>query len=710
MVEFGTGYIMPMDREYGDAHIEDNSTNDIGIAPIRDIGFSVPLGIAAPNVQGVAAKIRTGTRLMEIQFPGAGRAQRNAQTPGVYGKLQRQALEELGRANNVNFTTHASFSVMGLAGMDQQGNFSKQNKKFALEEIERAIGFAADVARGGNVTIHTGEFVRPISEEKWAKDPETGRYLFKNYADEPERATYRVVDERNGQIAAQIRKNQKVARPVWYVAKPGETYFDENDQEQTVPESQKDGVYIDFERKKVNQLEGRVPEYDSDPKSETFGRFKVEYYDWPKFEEEARKRTQEAREFWQKNKDAPEAVWVKSIYLQFRNAKSEDDIEVEPEVAYMQATLETNAANSKGWALYYGGQIDQELEQMAKLKKALKLYEKIEAGVPEDEKWQLMREARITLPGIIPPDYKKPTELINEQIRAIDRQIKYAKESSLSQEQQSADAYETMRHIQSQKRYALTEAYDSYAQAGMYAMLHTNKLEKEGKLKEPIFVAMEHIFPEQYGGHPEELIDLVEGGRKSMTEKLVKSGEYSEEEAKRLAETHIKGHLDTGHINMWRKYWIWDDKTVPEENERRFNKWVLDHVEEMAKRNMIGSVHLTDNDGYQDEHLSPGQGNAPVADMIRILKKHGFNGALVVEPGADATTDLSDFHGLMKTWRLFGSSIYGAGTGGERGPGKQRAWGEVQYSYFGQMEPPYFTFGRYSPSEDWTLWSGVPME
>ena len=99
MVEFGSGYYMPMDREYGAARIEDTSTNDIGVAPIRDIGFSVPLGIAAPNVQGVAAKIRTGTRIMELQFPGAGRAQRGAQTPGIYGHLQRQALEEISRAN-----------------------------------------------------------------------------------------------------------------------------------------------------------------------------------------------------------------------------------------------------------------------------------------------------------------------------------------------------------------------------------------------------------------------------------------------------------------------------------------------------------------------------------------------------------------------------------------------------------------------------------
>ena len=703
-MEFGTGYLHPMDRDYGEAKLEDTSTNDVGVAPIRDIGFSVPMGIAAPNVQGVAAKIRTGTRKIEIQFPGAGRAQRGAQTPGVYGQLQRQALEELSRANKVDFTTHASFSVMGLAGMDQQGNFSKQNKKFGVDEIKRAIEFAADVARGGNVTVHTGEFQRPISEEPWAKDPETGRLLFKSFEDEPERAVIRVVDERSGQIASQVRKNQKVARPVWLAAKPGESYYDEEGNERTAEEGET--VFINYTHTKVKSMEERVPEHDQET-----GRFKVEYWDWERFVKEAGDRTNEAREFWRKHKDDP-AAWERSIYWQFRNAESEGEVVVDPEEAYVQATLETNAANAKGWALYYGGDFEGELKDLTKLQKAFELYRKIEDSMDEEELWKLKREARglaRQLAGdLVPPDYEKPSEIIKDALREVKRRFEQAREASTSQEQQAADAYETMRHVVSQRKYALKESYDAYAEAGMAAMMHTKKLEKEKKLKEPIFVAMEHIFPESYGGHPDELMDLVEGARHSMAEKMRQQG-YTEEEAKKAAETHIKGHLDTGHFNIWRKYWVWDPNTSPEDNQKKFDDWLLGKVEEMAAKNMIGSVHLNDNYGYHDEHLSPGQGNTPVVGMIKLLKKHGYKGPLIVEPGADATTDLSDFHGLMKTWRLFGSSIYGIGAG-LREPGRQRAWSDVQYGYFGQGHPPYFVFGRYSPSEDWTLWSGVPME
>ncbi len=702
MVEFNTGYVMPMDRDYGESHTADNSTNDVGIAPIRDIGFSVPFGIAAPNVQGVAAKIRTGTRIMELQFPGAGRSQRNAQTPEAYGKLQRQALEELSRANKVDFTTHASFSVMGLAGMDQQGNFSKQNKKFAIDEIKRAIDFAADVARGGNVTIHTGEFQRPISEERWALD-EHGRQQFKSYKEEPERAIFRVVDERSGQIITQARKNQRVARAIWLIAKPGETYYDAEGKEHTADKD----TYIDYDRVTVKTMEDRVPEFDLES-----NRFKIEYWDWKRFQQEAKERTEEARGFWREHKDdKDDTEWKKSIYLPFKDAISEGDIVVDAEEAYVQATLETNAANAKGWALYYGGGFEDDRLEVNKLKKALALYEKIEAGVSPEEEWKIKKELKHggVLGELVPPDTKKPTEIIRERLRHFMGSMEQKKEAGRSQLQQANDTYEQMRYVMSHRRYALKEAYASYAEAGIHAMMKSDQVEHQGKLKQPIFVAMENIFPESYGGHPDELMDLVKGARQQMREMLMKERHYDEARAKKEAEDHIKGHLDTGHLNMWRKYWVWDEKLSPEENDKRFNEWTIKKVEQMAEQKMIGSVHLTDNLGYQDEHLSPGQGNTPTVEMVKVLKKHGYKGPLIVEPGGDATTDLSDFHGLMKTWRLFGSTIYGVGAG-LRAPSRERAWGQVQYGYFGQGQPPYFVFGGYSPSEDWTLWSGVPME
>ena len=93
---------------------------------------------------------------------------------------------------------------------------------------------------------------------------------------------------------------------------------------------------------------------------------------------------------------------------------------------------------------------------------------------------------------------------------------------------------------------------------------------------------MEHIFPESYGGHPDELMDLVDGARHAMTRQLQERG-YNQEEAKKAAQEHIKGHLDTGHFNIWRKYWVWDEKNSPEENERRFDKWLLGKIEKWPR-------------------------------------------------------------------------------------------------------------------------------
>ena len=125
---------------------------------------------------------------------------------------------------------------------------------------------------------------------------------------------------------------------------------------------------------------------------------------------------------------------------------------------------------------------------------------------------------------------------------------------------------------------------------------------------------------------------------------------------------------------------------------------------EMAKRKVVGHVHLDDNYGYHDDHLAPGEGNAPIKEMIQALKNNGYKGELIVEPGADWTTDVSGFSSVMKTWKLFGSPVYGVGAG-MRG----RGWSEAR-GYMGMTQPPYFVFGGYSPAEDWTLWSGVPLE
>src|SRR3989338_2592338 len=236
MVEFGTGYYMPMDRSYeehGHSHhhgpvaAAQKATGDVGLS-MGDFGFSFGLG-PVPNVQAIAAKVRPGSKTVELVFTGAGKGSGQSQTPEYYGKKQRQALREITKANRVDFTTHSTVGIAGLAGMDQQGNFSKASKNFSLQEVKRAIEFAADVGRGGPIVVHTGAFQRPIVDADWnvqGEDPYRGK--FQMYEHEGDRSSFRVVDARTGGVIVEAKKNMNVSRPVWLRNEKGEDIDYEN--------------------------------------------------------------------------------------------------------------------------------------------------------------------------------------------------------------------------------------------------------------------------------------------------------------------------------------------------------------------------------------------------------------------------------------------------------------------------------------------------
>jgi hypothetical protein len=678
---FNQGYYHPMDRSYhvADEISDQSSTNDIGVG-VADIGMSVPMGIAAGNVQGLAVKIREGAGTLEIGFPGAGSGNRQAQTPGMYGKDTREAIRELAKINEIKLTTHSAYNVMGLSGQDQQGNFSKEYRKMATDEIRRAIDFAADTAQGGSVVVHTGEFERPISEEGWAE----GGSRFRHFEEEPQRAVVRVVDKRTGQMLTQVRKNQNVPVAEWLIADK-----DYEGKYQWTPDNEykdlagksceiRKGEYVDYEGNKIidplSIEHGRLPAYDRET-----GRFKVKMASWDHFVKEAEE-------------------YNKLMEKKLGRSLSDDE-KLTPEERHIRASLETNEGYSRGWALSFSSQIKEENEKLQKLRKARDFYGKIWENTPEEDRWKLKEKER-QFSVFVPSDTKNPLEMIDKEIWQTTQHLAYAQQSAVSQEKQAWESRETQNNVISARKYALQEAKGAYADAAMHAF----EVTQQKHLDKPVFITMENIFPERYGAHPEELKHLVQDAREEMSKRLQQKKGLDEGEARRIAETHIKATIDTGHFNMWRKYFQGSDQ--------QFNDWLLKEVSGLAKAGVVGNVHLTDNFGYQDDHLAPGQGNTPVKEIVRILKKEGYKGALTVEPGADASTDLSDFHGLMKTWREFGSNVYGAGYGGALGPATHGGsrWGDIHYSYFGHNQPPYFVFGSYSPSNDWTLWSQSPME
>jgi len=635
------GYNSPMDRTY----ISDFGEKKEKVLGVKEVGIAMAMGIGARNIPEIASKIRAGASSLEIQFMGAGRGSQQGETPGMFGKYHRQALRELSKANDINLTTHASVGIPGLAGQDQQGNFSDEQRKMALDEVNRAIDFAGDTALGGSVVIHTGEFQRPISEEPWAEQGEK----FRGFEEEPEKAVIKVVNKKTGQVLNQIRKNETVARPIWLKKKV-------NGKDE----------YVDYEGNVVSRTD-RVPEYDSEEDT-----LKIEQQSWDMLVKDAEEMTKEERE-------------------KLGNDFDEERDTVTPEEAFLKATTEGQAKVSKAWARQYAGDLNgliTEINQRNSLKKELEEQLKSASG---DEKFELQKSINAIENG----GPGAPGEYGRLPISNLRRKIEISRDMVTGNLQQESDQKKMGENVISAKKYALEKSFNGYALSGMMAMKETKKKD----LEKPLFITMENIFPESYGGHPQELKKLVLNSRKEMV-KMLKDEGNSESEAKKLAETHIKATLDMGHMNLWRKYFKGDDK--------EFKKWMLDQTEDLAKAKIIGNVHLADNFGYQDEHLAPGQGNTPIKEMIKILKKHDYKGAYTVECGSSATTDSSYFHGLMKTWEYLGSPVYSMGAARDGLPPMQ--WQNIQHSYFGQTYPPSFVFGAYSPSNDWTLWSGVAME
>ncbi|RMF54651.1 hypothetical protein D6745_04630 [Candidatus Woesearchaeota archaeon] len=609
-MEFVNPYFNAMDRE-------NDPLNEL---EVQDIGVSTHPG--RDQLQGLKTRIFQGVNRVELGFTGAGKgaADRGALTPGSYGHDERQDIKELAKANEIKLSTHATVGVGGFAGLTQ-GGFDDAARRNSLDEVKRAIDFAAEVAGGGPVVAHTGEFPRPISESFGDK--------FTGYPEEPEKAVLHLVDDRTGKIVDSVRKNQTVVLPKWKTDENGNPLIDERG--------------------------NKIPEFNPET-----GRFTVVERDFDYFRKEAERHNQ-----------------------MVRSGKIKDRI-ITPEEAFFRESMQSRIMQSRGWALYHSQQYDELLKKRKKTKEALEFYQDLYNRTPESERWKLRRVFEERNPWV-PGDVKSIPEYLKETLRDIDRQIEFTQEASYSYQQQAKELDVVIDHTKPIAEYAKEKSFDSVAQLGIYAW---KKTEKE-KTERPLFVAIESYVPENWGSHPSEIKEFVLGARKKMVEML--KDKVGEARAKELAKRHIKATLDTGHTYLWKKFFKGSDK--------EFNKWYVEQISDLAKSGVLGHVHVTDNFGYADEHVPPGQGDIPLKEVIAKLKEHGFKD-VIVEP---AHHDYRAHLGGLKT---FGSPIYAVHRRGE----PSYRWQDVEHSYFGQANPPNFIFGPYSPSEDWTLWSGVRLE
>ena len=146
-------YSHAMERKFAKDYLISPSTLGVSANPMKDL------------VQGVKARIFQGAQHIELGFSGRGKGSmyQSATTPEMYGKEEREAIRDMAKINKVTLSTHATISVGNFSGF-HEGRFDEQLREQNLFEAKRALEFAADVAGGGPVVVHTGEFPREISE------------------------------------------------------------------------------------------------------------------------------------------------------------------------------------------------------------------------------------------------------------------------------------------------------------------------------------------------------------------------------------------------------------------------------------------------------------------------------------------------------------------------------------------------------------------
>lgn len=683
---FGNNYYSALDRNY---YVEPENNNTLmveeGGAPavpvmgIKEIGQTIIDGRQQGTfAQTVERAIRQGAGRLEMQPAMEG--QELGSGVESYGKELREDIRALAKLNKTDLqSVHTPVQIGNVAGLGEQG-YSEGQRENQINEIKKHIDFAADVANGGSIVIHTGEFPRGLAS-KYGKQ---GKYKFELYPGEKREEVFYLVDDRSGQIVKTVRADQQVVMPKWLRA----------DRDYVDPDGKqvKKNEYIDYEGKKVTDYAKRVPVYN--PKD---GTFETQTLGWKEITEDANE-------------------W---------NAANPDQVR-KPEEHFWKVQAEAQQKSAEGWARYYSREFETLQKGLADLTKEQKLYADLQkrASPQELEEYKHNIMARHGRSLVLDPEQMQsmsPTDILNDVRRVMEHQMSYVREGSVSHMQQAEQAKMEAQHIKPIAEFAKQKSFHSMGELGIYAMRQSD----EKKTKRDLYLTPENIWPQMgYGSHPQELIELVQKSRKKMvqmlTEKKIEdpSGRtdqkgkaemidnpyyqagMSKERAAKEAENHIKATLDTQHLGMWRRHFVEKPGETKADADKRFNKWYMEQVKDMGKKGILGNIHVVDGFGKGHTHAVAGQGIFPVVEAVQELKKMGYDKAI----SSEAHGDIQNM--LTGTWAAFGAPTYAMGKPGAF----LDTWTDVEHSYFGRTGPPNYIVGEYRPNDDWTLWSGTPME
>ncbi len=619
----------------------------------KEFGISSKMGDV---VQNLKADITAGASHVELGFMGAGKVFGGDKTPESFDNLKREEIRQMAKVNNVTVSTHASLKLSGMTGLDrEQKFFSDRAAENNLIEIKRTIDFAGEACNGGPVVVHTDEFPREVSRHAEFEVPggELEKEEIVSLVDE---STAQLVRFQKGQILHMPKHWKKTKDGKHYVDIEGNPINDEWEFIKRVPDTNKDGE-VDFEAVNFNTVKKWTEDYN------------------------------------QKHPNREPLNPDKQFFLLLQKSKLEQ---------------------AAPFAHNYGTAYKNALETVEKAKKHLKDWEKGgKAKDPESERYMFEREHGNFLARnrFEIKKEEKPTEALKRFIKEHTQYAQAEKEGYIGYAKQIEEIKHLQKNVTELENYGVRRSAKYMAKAALYALQKEEQLKKrhEHKDMKEIFIAPENVFPEGgYGAHPDELKRLVEESRDKMVTFLTKreidnrhnpyykSG-LSKQEAKKLAESHIKATFDIGHAYTWKKFFKGDPKKTPEQNSKDFEIWLMRKVDELNKDKIIGHVHVSDNMGYFDEHLTPGYGEVPIDQFVKKMKEAGHDRPFVVEWGAQSETE--PYGAMLGAWaNVAKSPIY-------RIDGTQQSWSDIEnVGYFGRSSSPNFTIGKYGPSKDWNAW------
>ncbi len=503
-------------------HALDAPKTQLKNVSVKDFGISAKIGDV---LQSLKADIATGAQHVELVFAGTGKGNLQGNTnPEMFDKVKREEIRKLAKINGVSLSTHAAVQMAGFSGFNNRDAFEDKVKQERLQEIKRTIEFAADTAGGGAVVLHTGEFPRNVNDKRFKIGSEKQELLY-------------LADKETGKVFAVPKYPLDI--PEWKKDKKG-NYLDIDGKVLDDPRDYSHRVPDIYDKKEVDES-GKIHEQGEIK----FKKGGLEFKDF-------------AKEIEQWNKSRPEK--------EHRSA--------EKEFLFLQSFQQIQAEQPR--VLEYQQRAKELQNVYDEIKGKVKLWEELEKNTPKDKKEYLYHAFKTEFKDLASEieKGKKPSEILKEKVYNIKEQAIHYQEGVIGFQKNVKNIWKQHENIESIEKVGLDKTADTFAEAAVYAY----RLGKEKKLDKAVFVAPENMFAEYgYGGHPQELKDIVIKSREKMVEKLSNIG-IKGKEAQKIAKDHIKATFDTGHANTWAKYFTEDQKLSPSENKRKFDKWLVDEV------------------------------------------------------------------------------------------------------------------------------------